>query len=641
MKTTFASWLLLILAVGGLLQAQPVPPQTSSDNPGGRLQAPPAPPQTPPDYKSQIFWMRSNVLELDLSGDKRIPVANRDDLITPFQMKSYRNGVSNEVQLIGRAPECHVDQTGHRAWDAGPIVLFTPTTNVWVQGEGFLFVETSHSLDISNKVETRVLRSLLKNSMLSTAKTNEPETAGQILKIYSDRCHFDYQSNFAQYFGHVHAIDVQLDLTSEKLTIQMTSNSVIQTMLAEDNVILTTTNKGWAAGPRAYYYVTNGSEMTEMTSNPVWHNGDEQAWADKFLYDSTLHFLTAIGHVHVWWPNAPARPGIPPQADTNGYRKMWADFATLQWPKTNGPIEAMHAEGYVLIINQADQSSSTSDRADYVRTNDVFELTGHPVWWNDDMKVHGRTLTAEATNKMYHARGDALLERKVGGTTRTNQVLHIASETIDFQTNLAVFTEHVKTRLMEADVLRDSVDSDKLDVELFSNQVKTAVARGHVEGETAPDKLGRIKTIASDTLTVHNNPDTKMLTDILAENHVVLRQFGTNATDPRSRLTAVTATAYFSTVMTNKVDHAVAERDVVVDQVSTNQTIHATGERVDYKVAADEAKLTGAPMARDERHIVSNADYLIWQPKTNRFRAYGPYQIISVKPLTNTLSSTP
>jgi hypothetical protein len=150
--------------------------------------------------------------------------------------------------LIGQAPECHVDQTGSRAWDAGSLVLFTPTTNVWVQGEGFLFLETNHSLDLSNKVETRVLRSLLKTSTLTAAKTNAPGTAEQVLKIFANQCHFDYLSNFAQYSGRVHVIDAQLDMTSGRLSIQLTTNGAIQSILAEQNVVLTTTNKGSATG---------------------------------------------------------------------------------------------------------------------------------------------------------------------------------------------------------------------------------------------------------------------------------------------------------------------------------------------------------------------------------------------------------
>jgi lipopolysaccharide export system protein LptA len=630
MKSTVALCLLLTLSACGPLQAQ-TPPDLK---PQSLLRV-----QYPLPYSNKAYRYRESpkgkMLDIQISGDHRVPITDRDTLLTPFQMLTFRNGPSNDVQLIAESPECHLDSPGHRAWDAGPIVLFTPTTNVWVQGEGFLYLETNHLLAISNNVETRVLRSLLKSTMLSGGKTNAPGTPGQVLRIFADGpALFDNQSNLVRYFNRVHIIDVQLDMTSERLSIQFTTNGAIETMLALDNVIMTTTNKGRATGPRAFYYVTNGSEMMELTGGAVWHNGDQQARAEKFLYDSTRHFLTAIGQVHIWWPNAPQRPGVVPRTNDSGFREMWADFATLQMPPTNGPVEAMHAAGNVLIVNQADQSSSTSDQADYVRTNDLFELSGSPVWRNEQMEIKGRTLTDDATNNIYHARGGSFLKLKVTGSAHTNQWLYIASEDLDYQTNLAVFYHHVQARLLEGDVLRDTLNADQLNVELFSNEVKTAIARGHAQGETAPDKFGRIKTVTCDTLTAHRSTVTKLLTEILAEGDVVLRQFGTNAAEPSNQLTAVTATAFFSAV-TNQIERAVAEHDVVIDQVKTNGTIHATAERAVYTAAADEFKLTGAPVAKTDQHLISNADYLVWQPKTNRFRASGPYNITPVKAKTN------
>jgi hypothetical protein len=184
---------------------------------------------------------------------------------------------------------------------------------------------------------------------------------------------------------------------------------------------------------------------------------------------------------------------------------------------------------------------------------------------------------------------------------------------------------------LEDGALRDTLNSDKLDVELVSNDVKSAIARGHVQGETAPDKLGRIKTITCVKLTANRSPASKLWTDILAETEVVLQQFGTNAGEAREHLTAETAMAYFSPV-TNQLERAVAERNVVIDQIKTNQAIHATGRRAVYTVASDEVKLTGAPVARNNTYIISNSDYMIWHPKTNRFEAFGPYFVFPAKP---------
>jgi lipopolysaccharide export system protein LptA len=633
MKTPAVLLLLLTLGWGGALLAQ-----TSSNPPPSSEAVSKSPVRVkyPLSYRQKAYRMREvdRVLEQQFSCETW-PGTDEDRLMTPFQMLAFKSGPSNELQLIAESPQCHFDNTDHRGWDSGPIVLFTPTTNLWVQGVGFLFIETNHWLYISNKVETRLVRSLLKSAMLNGPKTNAPAAPtapGQLLKIFADGpAIFDNQSNLVRYFHHVHVIDVQLDMTSERLSIQFTTNGAVQTILAEDNVVMTTTNKGWATGPRAFYYITNGNEMTEMTGDAVWHNGDQQAKAQKFLYNSTSHLLTAIGDVHVWWPNAPQQPGVVPKVDTNGFRILHSDFATLQMPATNGPVEAMHAEGNVLIVNQKDNSSSTSDQADYVRTNNLFVLTGGlPVWWNERMEIKGPTLRADATNQVYHARGGSKFKLKVASTSRTNQVLYIDSDSIDYATNLAVFTDHVHTRLLEDDVLRDTLDSDQLDVELVSNEVKTATARGHVQGETAPDKFGRIKTVDCDTLIAHHNPVTKLMQDVFAEGSVVLRQFSTNKDEARNQLTSDAASVFFSAV-TNQVERAVAERDVVIDQIKTNGVLHATGERMVYTAAADEAKLTGSPVARTDHYVISNSDYLIWQPKTNRFRAFGPYNILPVK----------
>lgn len=613
MKTTFALWLVLTVAACGLLRAE-----------------------VPPDLKTKVYLERNTptgpVLDILVSFDTLTNCGERDDLVKPFQMKSFRNGQANDVQLIGQAPQCHIDRISGRAWDAGSLVLFTPTTNLWVQGEGFYFIESNQFLYLSNKVETRVLRSLLKTTMTGTGNTNAPEAAERRLNIFSSQGRFDYESNVAFYLGGVHVIDVQLDLTTDRLTVRFTTNGAVQSILAEGSVVMTTTNKGQATAARAFYYVTNGNEMTELTGQAAWTNGDERATAEKFIYDSTHRFLTAEGHVRVWWPNpGPGAPDrrrdAPPRVGPGGFRELFADWATLQMPPTNGPLEAMHASGNVIIVNQADQSRATGEQADYARTNDKLELTGDPVWWTDEMEIKGRVLTAELADKIYRARGDANFKRKVS----TNQWLHVACVDLDFQNNRAVFHDNVKARLFEEERLRDTLTSDLLEVELFSNQVKSAVARGHVQGETAPDKLGRIKTIGCDTLTLHRSPASGLTKDVVAEDHVVLQEFGTDPAAPHDKLTAAKATAFFSAV-TNQIERVVAVRNVVFDQLKANQGVHATGQEAVYTAANDETRLTGEPVARTERYLITGASSLIWHSKSNRFSAYGPFSMSNPNP---------
>jgi hypothetical protein len=185
--------------------------------------------------------------------------------------------------------------------------------------------------------------------------------------------------------------------------------------------------------------------------------------------------------------------------------------------------------------------------------------------------------------------------------------------------------------MLENGALRDTLDCDLLNVELVSNEVATAIAHGNVRGETAPDRTGNVKTIACEALIGHRSPTTLLMKDLEASNHVVITQFGNSTNAPRNKLTAESVTAdFFAT--TNQIEKAVAEHDVILEQTKPFQSIHATAARADYTATNDQVKLTGAPLAITDSYVISDADYLIWQPKTNRFRAFGWYKIIPTTP---------
>jgi len=127
-----------------------------------------------------------------------------------------------------------------------------------------------------------------------------------------------------------------------------------------------------------------------------------------------------------------------------------------------GLVDRMTCEGNVIIVNQADHSRAMAAKAVYDRTNDLFQLTGDASWWNDQMEVRGQTLSMAASNKIYHAQGDAQLKLKVSGAgtpaagssgRSTTQCLYISSDDIVSkiisQTNLVTFRGNVHARLLE------------------------------------------------------------------------------------------------------------------------------------------------------------------------------------------------
>src|SRR5580658_7732289 len=125
MRTTVALWLLLTLAGCGSLRAQTPPDLKPQSEPHAKY---------PLAYRQFSYRYRDTpkgkALDIQLSGDTWVRKTERDTQVHPFQMLSFRNGPSNEIQLVVEAPECHIDSISHLAWDEGPIVLFTPTNNV-------------------------------------------------------------------------------------------------------------------------------------------------------------------------------------------------------------------------------------------------------------------------------------------------------------------------------------------------------------------------------------------------------------------------------------------------------------------------------------------------------------------------------
>ena len=315
----------------------------------------------------------------------------------------------------------------------------------------------------------------------------------------------------------------------------------------------------------------------------------------------------------------------------------------MQMPPTNGPVERMTATGNVLMTNEADHSNSRSDCAVYSRTNDSFDLTGHPVWWNDKIEVKGTLLRAELTNQIYHARGDAQFKLNLTAaasanaapsTRATNRWLNIFSDDLDYKTNLATFHGHVIGRLLENEVLRDTLTCDDLVVSLENNHIVQAVATGDVHGQSEPNPAGVIKTISCAILTADCWPATNLLKGSLrAEPDATLLDFSTGQKGATNRLTAAVVTAHFSAV-TNQMETAVAERHAVFDQWKGAQTAHVTGDRVFYTAATDRAIVTGSPYARTQSYIITESDLLIMEPKTNRFQAVGHYTITPIKAKT-------
>jgi lipopolysaccharide export system protein LptA len=575
-------------------------------------------------------------LDYVVTGSSATNLPDGMGLVNDFELKSFRNGDAKQVQIIVQAPHCRVDLgAGKRAWDDGPLQFFTPTTNLIVRGKGFMFTEINHFLVVSNQVETQVAKSMMKTSLMGSSRTNTPTAAPEKILIFADFATFDFDGNVVNYAGNVHMIDPQLDLTSHLLTIHFTTNGAVESIQAKMDVVLTTTNHGRATGVAGLYYVTNGNEMMKLTTYAVWRNGDEEAKAEEFIYDSSRHLLTGTGHVRVTWPNGAGASGASP-AGTNGFRKMFADSAILQFPPTNGPVESMRAQGNVILVNQADQSSALADKADYEKALDRVDLSGHPVWRNPTVEVKGEMLTAEIGAKTYYARTNAHFKMLTGGDLNLPasgiQWTYVASDDMEYRTNEVRFIRNVAARVVQNEQLQETLTCALLTLQLSNTTVECGSATGQVRGETAPDKAGFIKTLACERLNVYPAEKKGWLKSVDAHGNVVMEEIGAGPTVlTTNRLAADNVTVRFS-AETNQIEEGVADKNVVFDQIRDGRKIQATSARAVYTTGSNDLiTLTGAPIARNDNFTIIESDFLTWQPKSGKFGASGHYKLIPNK----------
>ena len=215
--------LLLTLAASLLLGAAPSwsQPAASQDPKPGHVEF--------PHYKDNPA---GRVLDAIFTGWGAVPFPAGGVQVQQFKMIGVRDGQITNITFTAQAPECRIDYDRKIAGDPGPIQIYTPVTNLFVQGVGFFCADSNQLLLISNQVETRVVKSMFRSSPLFAGASNTPDDLAQIVKIFSDRGQFSFPSNLVDYAGNVRLIDPQYEVDSPLLSIQLASNQTVQTMFA-------------------------------------------------------------------------------------------------------------------------------------------------------------------------------------------------------------------------------------------------------------------------------------------------------------------------------------------------------------------------------------------------------------------------
>ncbi len=658
------------------------------------LHAAPPPIAVPPEARlgnnfAGSHFRNQTILQSTLSGKSATPLSADEVLVNQFEMKTYRDGDTNQVQLITRAPECQLNLVTDTASSTNRLQVFTPTTNFFIEGRGFTCVQSNSLLIISNEVATLLPKPPSTNSSFRAQGPAGMRTdPGERLHIFSDRFELHYDSNTVIYLGHVRVVDSETQLRCEHLvalfnTNRYDTNTTIERITAERNVTVSMPTKGLATGERAVYTLTNGNELIELTGHATWDDGERKGKADRFTFDHGRNLLKADGNAALRFPNNTldqtnlAESASPGKAvDTNHFSELFAEHVTLQLLPTNA-VQSILAEDNVVITNRYERSRATAQRAFYTKSNEQFELTGNPICeLQDKGEVRGRVLSLGRTNQLFTARGDARVKFRLPAAppvknskatslaASTNYFLQISSQDFDYNTNLATFTQNVHAELLVEKVVQGTLDCGLLTIQFgLSNHVDAISARDHVLAREAPSPLVVKRTVSCDSLTAKLWPGINLMQSAVADGHVRVEN-----DDPFKtvKLSAGLVTAQFSSV-SNAVERGVAEHDVLGAQIQEGKTNRISGQRAVYTKGTNEVlQLTGNPQivytlstnavvtttnrldfSAPSRLYFSGAETMTWDLKTLQSRpsggqaSGGQYRVVPLRPNEDPIAPQP
>ena len=181
-----------------------------------------------------------------------------------------------------------------------------------LSGTGFEWAKDSRVARVTQSVQTRIDRSLLKDmrsddaaktsvqqaTATATATSNATDDTAPPLIVSSDRFEFDTETHLAVYFGNVRALDGQgLDLKCDRLEARFSGASdEIEEILAIGSVAIQwemEDRTGRAQSDLATYYIESGEGTLLMTGSPSWGLGEDTGSADRIIARPTQQEVVA------------------------------------------------------------------------------------------------------------------------------------------------------------------------------------------------------------------------------------------------------------------------------------------------------------------------------------------------------------
>lgn len=556
------------------------------------------------------------------------------------------HGGTNLV-LIGT--NCVYDPARNMAWSAGPLTVFTGDGRLELQGRGFSWWRTNNEFQVSNDVQT-VLRRVQGTNAGSLAGAG-----GSTIQITSGTLRFLYDSNWMQFAEEVHVKDASWDVMAAALSVQRSPEGQVEYLDAQREVVITNrVMEHRLTGDRARYWLEEGKERVELSGDPRWAQGARRGQADRFLMERERNRLMAIGEARMQLPagglgtdRAALMPFSEPPAagaGTNRLVEVRAGMITIQLPTRPGADPGLIAQTNVVLIDPQQGGQTTADTATYDEQG-VLELVGDPVWTAGERQLRAGRFRFETRLRRFTAETNVVvrLPLRAFGKTLTgmgygpgreglagvsNGWVEVRSPRLGFQEPWLRWEGGVEARGFESDRRVGVLTCRSLGLK-YQDYVRQVQATGSVRGVQDPvvRSNGSVseRDMECETLEVRLGAEGQVQEVAALGGVVVNWNQSASAAAAKSvrHVTCERVVARFEGE-TNQLEQVRAEGGVTLVQdlrrAEAGVAVYAAGE--------DTVTLTGHPVVTVPEGRVTDADGLVWERRTGKYRVLGASRLV-------------
>ncbi len=555
----------------------------------------------------------------------------------------YPAGPTN-LPLVIQATRCLVDLRQNRVSSPEELRVTTPDGQLALEGVGFLWLQSTSELVVSNQVRARLRK-----------RPGDPAPEGASLTLEAGEMHLNLATNVVTFGRGVQVADPELEVRAERLTARRNPAGRFDRLEVEGHVeILSRRDGSRTTSEHAEYRLTGPGEEVELTGRPRWTDAVREASAERFFLQRSPgggpQHLQALGRAVLVLPLGtnslhlgPLSAGVPapaagstPPADRV---RLSAEALTLFLPPGPGPVRGLWAETNVVLADTAEVWRATAARAAF--TNDVLELSGAPHWSGRDREVRGAVLRLDLAQRRVEVRGGAWLRLPVSAfeppraaapgpsaaadRARRRWFVTVEADAAQFTAGQLTFAPPVRARLFEGEQTLGELTCRELTVS-YPERLEALEAAGAVRIEqcASPARPGLSRHLACERLRVtFAEAGTLQHLEATGGVRAEQREAPRPGTEPRrTEVRAGHLEAWFR-ADTNRLDRAVAAEQVRV----TRGKRRAEGERATYTEATGVLELTGAPRVETPDGRVTGAEALRWDTRRNRAGGRGAFHI--------------